>query len=144
MQPTLNGRPLANAAAPGKAPRSSMSPLIVTDGEGELALVAGSPGGSSIIAYVARATIGVLDWGQTPQQAVEMGNLIARNAPAAAERQQLPPGVADALSARGWALRDMGPLEESGLHLIRVTPQGLVGGADPRREGVVGRLPPTP
>src|SRR5690606_27529550 len=56
FQPMLNGRPVANAAAPGKAPRSSMSPLIVTDRDGELVLVIGSPGGSSIIGYVARAT----------------------------------------------------------------------------------------
>ncbi len=141
FQPNLNGRPVANAAAPGKAPRSSMSPLIITDADGELALVIGSPGGSSIIAYVARATIGILDWGQTPQEALDTGNAFARNAPAAVERARLPAGTAEALAARGWALRDMSPFEESGLHAIRVTPQGLVGGADPRREGVVGRLP---
>lgn len=141
FQPTISARPVANAAAPGKAPRSSMSPLIITDSDGELALVIGSPGGSSIIAYVARATIGILDWGQTPQQALDTGNAYARNAPAALERPRLPAGAADALAARGWALRDMSAFEESGLHAIRITPQGLVGGADPRREGVVGRLP---
>ena len=141
FQPTLNGKPVANALAPGKAPRSSMSPLIVTNRDGELALVIGSPGGSSIISYVARATIGILDWGQTPQAAISTGNAYARAAPAAIERQRLPPGIADALNARGWETRDMGATEESGLHAILVTPQGLVGGADPRREGVVGTVP---
>lgn len=139
FEPTLNGRPVANAAAPGKAPRSSMAPLIVTDRDGELELVVGSPGGSSIIAYVARTTIGILDWNQTPQDAIASANVIARFAPARVETALLPPSVADGLRARGWALEDIVG-EDSGLHAIRVTPQGLVGGADPRREGVVGRI----
>jgi gamma-glutamyltranspeptidase/glutathione hydrolase len=140
FQPTLNGRPVANAIAPGKAPRSSMSPMIVTDRDGELALVIGSPGGSSIIGYVARTTIGILDWGLTPQQAIDLSNATARGAPAAVEVDRMPAGVADALTARGWALRDVSGLEESGIHAIQVTRSGLVGGADPRREGVVGRV----
>lgn len=140
--PTLNGRPVANALAPGKAPRSSMSPLIVTDRNGQLVLVIGSPGGSSIISYVARATIGILDWEQTPQQAIDTGNVYARSAPAAIEPARMPAGVADALRARGWEMRDLSNLEESGLHAILVTPQGLVGGADPRREGVVATVAP--
>lgn len=142
--PTLNGRPVANALEPGKAPRSSMSPTIVTDRDGELVLVIGSPGGSSIIDYVARATIGILDWGQTPQQAVETGNIYARTPPAGFEPARLPPGIADELRARGWELREMTNLEESGLHAILVTPDGLVGGADPRREGVVARVAASP
>jgi gamma-glutamyltranspeptidase/glutathione hydrolase len=48
--------------------------------------------------------------------------------------------VAEALRARGWELQDVAG-EDSGLHAIRVTPAGLEGGADPRREGVVGRIP---
>jgi gamma-glutamyltranspeptidase/glutathione hydrolase len=140
FQPTLRGRPVANAIAPGKAPRSSMSPMIVTDRDGELALVIGSPGGSSIIGYVARTTIGILDWGLTPQQAIDLSNATARGAPAAVEVDRMPAGVADALTARGWALRDVSGLEESGIHAIQVTRSGLVGGADPRREGVVGRV----
>jgi gamma-glutamyltranspeptidase/glutathione hydrolase len=142
FNPTLNGRPVANALAPGKAPRSSMTPMIVTDRNGELVLVIGSPGGSSIISYVARATIGILDWGQTPQQAVDTGNMYARNTPAGFEPARMPAGIADNLRARGWELREMTNLEESGLHAIQVTSQGLVGGADPRREGVVARIAP--
>lgn len=138
--PELNGRPVANAIAPGKAPRSSMSPFIVTDADGELVLVIGSPGGSSIIGYVARATIGILDWGMSPQDAIAVGNVVARSAPARLETQRLSPAIASGLRARGWDLQENAS-EESGLHAILVTPGGLVGGADPRREGIVGTLP---
>jgi gamma-glutamyltranspeptidase/glutathione hydrolase len=141
FEPNLNGRPVANAVAPGKRPRSSMSPLIVVDRNGELELATGSPGGSSIIAYVARATIGMLDWDQPVQQALDTGNVIARTGEVSAETQRLPPGIEAALRARGWDLRPSGALEVSGLHAIRVTENGLEGGADPRREGIVGRLP---
>jgi gamma-glutamyltranspeptidase / glutathione hydrolase len=141
FQPTLNGRPVANAVEPGKAPRSSMSPLIVTDRNGELVLVTGSPGGSSIIGYVARTTIGVLDWRLSPQAAIALSNATARTSPAIIEIERMPAGIAEALSARGWEFRNVGALEDSGLHAILVTDQGLVGGADPRREGVIGRIP---
>jgi gamma-glutamyltranspeptidase/glutathione hydrolase len=143
-EPTLNGLPVANAAQAGKAPRSSMSPLIVTDRDGELVLVIGSPGGSSIIGYVARATIGILDWGLTPEAAITLSNATARTSPVVDESARMPAGVADALRARGWALQEVGALEASGLHAIQVTRAGLVGGADPRREGVVGRIAPAP
>ncbi|GAN00068.1 gamma-glutamyltranspeptidase [alpha proteobacterium U9-1i] len=138
--PTLNGRPVANAIEPRKRPRSSMSPTIVTDRNGDLVLVIGSPGGSAIIGYVARATIGILDWNMTPQAAIDLGNATARTPPARLELNRLPEGVAAALTARGWQIADSSG-EESGLHAIQVTESGLVGGADPRREGVVGRLP---
>ena len=141
FQPTLNGRPVANAVAPGKRPRSSMVPTIVTDRDGELELVIGSPGGSSIIGYVARSTIGVLDWNLTVQQAIDYGNATARTGAVRAEAQRFPPGIAEALTARGWTLQQTGLGEVSGIHAIRVTPRGLEGGADPRREGIVGRVP---
>jgi gamma-glutamyltranspeptidase/glutathione hydrolase len=118
--------------------------MIVTDRNGELALVIGSPGGSSIIGYVARTTIGVLDWGLTPQQAIDLSNATARTSPVVYEPSRMPAGVADALTARGWELREVGAMEDSGIHAIRVTPQGLVGGADPRREGIVGHIQAAP
>lgn len=142
--PTLNGKPVANAVAPGKAPRSSMSPTIVVDRNGRLVLVTGSPGSSAIISYVARTTIEILDWNVPVQQAIDTGNVTGRVSPAWMEAQRMPPGVFEGLSARGWQIRDTTGLEESGLHIIRVSPHGLEGGADPRREGVVGRVLPAP
>lgn len=143
FQPNLNGRPVANAVAPGKRPRSSMTPLIVLNRNGDLELVIGSPGGSSIIGYTARSTIGILDWNMPVQEAISVGNATARTETVAAEVNRFPAGVADALTARGWRLEQTGVGEVSGLHAIRVRPDGtLEGGADPRREGVVARIAP--
>lgn len=145
FEPMLNGRPVANAVEPRKRPRSSMSPTIVTDRNGELVLVIGSPGGSSIVGYVARATIGILDWNLPVQDAIGLSNATARDSPVNIEEARMPAGITDELRRRGWQFRDVTGLEESGLHGIRVTPNGLEGGADPRREGIVGAIPaPTP
>jgi len=137
FRPVINGRPVANAVAPGKRPRSSMSPTIVTDRSGELVLVIGSPGGSGIIGYVARATIGILDWGLGVQEALSLGNAIARFETVEAEPDRWPDGLVQSLSERGWRLEPAAG--QSGLHAIRVSPGGLEGGADPRGEGSVGR-----
>lgn len=142
LDPMLNGRLVANAAAPHKRPRSSMVPTIVTDRNGELQLVIGSPGGSAIVGYVARTTIGILDWNLPVQDAIGLSNATARTSPANVEEERMPGGIASELRRRGWELRDVSGLEESGLHAILVTRNGLEGGADPRREGVVGTVPP--
>ncbi|MGK2256460.1 MAG: gamma-glutamyltranspeptidase/glutathione hydrolase, partial [Brevundimonas sp.] len=56
--PTEDGRPAANAVAAGKRPRSSMTPVLILDQQGRLVGAIGSPGGSSILAYVAKALVG--------------------------------------------------------------------------------------
>ncbi|HVV34582.1 MAG TPA: gamma-glutamyltransferase, partial [Vitreimonas sp.] len=100
---------------------------------------------SSIIDFVARATVAILDWNMTPQDAINQGNIVARSAPVTVEDTRMPAGVLDALRGRGWTFRTSQLGEESGFHIIQVTQNGLVGGADPRREGVVQSIPaPTP
>ena len=136
FRPAINGRPVANAVAPGKRPRSSMSPSIVTDRNGELVLVIGSMGGSDIIGYVARATIAILDWNVPVQHALGLGNATGRFANVTAEPDRWPSGISDELARRGWRLV---PADgHSTMQAIRVTPNGLEGGADPRGEGTVG------
>ncbi len=134
LAPTKNGLPVANAPAAGKRPRSSMAPTLVFDRDGKLYAVVGSPGGSAIIGYVAKTIIGVIDWNLPMQQAIDLPNITARTAIAPAETARMTPGVADALTARGWTFRPT-QLESSGLHGIRITPTGFDGGADSRREG---------
>lgn len=141
--PVVDGRAAANAAAPGKRPRSSMSPLMVFDENDELLMVTGSPGGHAIIAYVAKTLIGVLDWGMTAQQAVDYPNVFARGRSVRVE-QGSPEGerLAADLTALGYDVRKP-RAENSGIHLIVVRDEGLEGAADKRREGVV-RTPGSP
>lgn len=122
-----------------------MSPSIITDSEGKLVLVAGSMGGSTIIASVARTIIGVLDWKQSPQDAVGTSAVFARTPEIIVETSRMAPAMADALRERDWNIVEDTRIEDalySGTHVIRVTPEGLVGGADPRLEGKAVALPP--
>lgn len=135
------GEAIANAVAPGKKPRSSMSPtLVFRDGRFELAV--GSPGGNSIIAYVSKAIVGMLDWNLTPQQAVDLPNMIARG-PIEAETSRADPRLLQELTSMGHVFRGgRNAGEGSGLHAVRVLSDGrLSGAADPRREGKVSALP---
>ncbi|HHW32971.1 MAG TPA: gamma-glutamyltransferase [Paracoccus solventivorans] len=127
------GAVIANALAPGKRPRSSMAPTIVMK-DGKPAMVLGSPGGSRIIGYVARAIVAQLDWGMDPQQAVAAPNILNRFG-----KMEVEPGRAPELAAElatlGFEI-DEDSAQTSGLQTIAITPDGLQGGADPRREGI--------
>ncbi len=59
----------ANAIAPGKRMLSSMTPTILLE-DGEVSMVLGSPGGSTIITSVYQAIVNVQDFGMSPAQAV--------------------------------------------------------------------------
>ncbi len=132
--PDEDGRPVANRVEPGKRPRSSMAPTIVFDAFGRLYVVTGSPGGSQIINFVAKTLVGILDWDLDPQVAVDLPNFGSRNGPTELEAGTEAEGWAPALEVMGHevAIMDM----TSGIQAIVVTPEGLVGGADSRREGV--------
>lgn len=131
-----DGRPVANAIAPGKRPRSSMSPVIVLDREGRVVAALGSPGGSAILSYVAKTLVGVLDWKLTMQQAIDLPNLYARGSDFYGEVAKFTPELRSALLARGIEVK-AGRGEESGLHGVILRGPGVVEtGADPRREGV--------
>lgn len=132
------GRPVANAVAGGKRPRSSMSPaLVLRRDNGEFVAAVGSPGGSAILAYNAKALVGLLAWDLPLQSAINLPNVIARGADFYGEMSRIPPELAAALAAKGIALKS-GRGEESGLHgvAVRGTPPAFEAGADPRREGV--------
>jgi gamma-glutamyltranspeptidase/glutathione hydrolase len=58
----------ANAIQPGKRMLSSMSPTILLE-DGEVRMVVGTPGGSTIFTSVFQAIVNVLDFGMTPNEA---------------------------------------------------------------------------
>jgi gamma-glutamyltranspeptidase/glutathione hydrolase len=135
VRPAVDGRPVANRVQAGKRPRSSMSPTLVLDRQGRFVMAIGSPGGSRIIGYTAKAIIAALDWNLTLQQAAALPNFVNRNGATDLEAGSGLEAAQAALEALGQEVNII-PMV-SGLHGIRRTPQGLEGGADPRREGVV-------
>ena len=139
------GRPAANAVAPGKRPRSSMVPTILLTRDGRFAGAFGSAGGNAILAYVAKTMVAAIDWNLPVQQAVAAPNLVARGANFNGEVTKFSPEILAGLRARGIELKP-GQGEDSGLTGVLVR-EGwakdapLDGAADPRREGVVLTLP---
>lgn len=136
LQPQVNGELIANRVQGGKRPRSSMAPTMVFDAEGDdLLHVVGSPGGARIINYVAQTLLGVLDWNMNMQQAIDQPHVTNLNNYTALEEDTEMAELARALKAMGHNVRVTGL--NSGLHGISILPNGqLLGGADPRREGV--------
>ena len=102
--------------------------------------VVGSAGGSRIIGHVAQALVAMLDWGLDPQEAVASPRIGGRDGVVELEAGTAAAALADGLRERGVPVEVRSNM--SGLHAIRVRrgPDGtrrlLLGGADPRREGV--------
>lgn len=128
-----DGVPIANRLEPGKRPRSSMSPTIVMR-DGAPILAIGSPGGSRIIGYVATAIIAHYDWGYDIQDAISLPHAVNRFGTYDVEEGTDAEALAPELEALGFEVNIRGL--NSGLHAIAITPDGLQGGADPRREGI--------
>jgi gamma-glutamyltranspeptidase/glutathione hydrolase len=131
--PVKDGHAVANRVEPGKRPRSSMAPTIVLK-DGRPVIAIGSPGGSNIISYVAEALIAMIDWKIDVQQAVSLPHFVNRFGTYDLEAGTKAADMAKDLQALGYETK-VGD-QNSGLHGIEITPAGIEGGADPRREGV--------
>ena len=136
--PVSNGVPVANRVEAHKRPRSSMAPTIVFDGAGRVQLVVGAPGGGSIIQFVTKTLVGVLDWKLGIQDAINLANFGAQTgATTVLERSSGNQNLQAGLEARGHVVTVIDI--NSGLHGIaasRAPHAGWIGAADPRREGV--------
>jgi gamma-glutamyltranspeptidase/glutathione hydrolase len=147
------GTPIANRIEPGKRPRSSMAPTLVfeaaADGSrGDWLMATGSPGGASIIQYVVKTLVGVLDWQLDAQQAANLVDFGAANSPVTQVGGEHPniderddgahDALVSALRARGHTVSVRA--QSSGIaSIVRVRRDGsvrLFGAADPRREGL--------
>ena len=128
------GHPVANRVEPGKRPRSALDPAIVFGEGGDLRYVLGSPGGPAIILYNVKTILALIEWGLDPAQASALVNFGSTEDVVLLEPGAAWDPLAASLDAMGHAVRRV-PMT-SGEHVIAVTPQGLEGGADPRREGV--------
>ncbi|QFR32874.1 gamma-glutamyltransferase [Ancylobacter sp. TS-1] len=128
-----DGVPVANRVEPGKRPRSSMAPTVVMK-QGRPVLALGSPGGSQIIGYVAKTLIAHIDWGLPLAEAIAAPNVLARFKAVEIEEGSAATALAPELRRLGFEVKTA-PMT-SGVQAVSIGPQGLVGAADPRREGV--------
>ena len=130
------GRPAANAVAPGKRPRSSMVPTILLANDRRFAGAFGSAGGNAILAYVAKSMVAAIDWNMPVQEALAAPNLVARGPNFNGEVTKFSPEMLVALRAKGIDLKP-GQGEDSGVHAVMIRDGRVDGGYDPRREGAV-------
>ena len=132
--PAKDGYLVANRVEGGKRPRSSMAPTIVYGPDGTVRLAVGAAGGPTIIAQVAKAVIGVIDWKLSAQDAIGLGLLFAPGKTAIAEAGTQLDAMLPALRALGQDVRSA-PLGLKANAIERVNGR-WVGAADPRSEGV--------
>jgi len=126
-----------NAIEPGKRMLSAMTPTIVEDRDGELFLVLGSPGGSTIITTVFQTIVNVVDFGMDVSQSVRAPRIHHQHLPDRIqyERGGLLPTVVDSLRTLGHTVEER--VGTSGdVQAILVLPDGTLSGySDPRRGG---------
>ena len=134
FDPMRDGKPVANAPAPGKRPMSAMSPAIVFGPDGKFAIATGSPGGPAIIDYVAQSLIAMIDGHLGPAAAAALPHPLNLNSPTILEQGTALEALNGPLTLMGHTVvvREL----ESGLHIIQKVPGGYRGGADPRRDGI--------
>lgn len=122
----------ANSVQPGKRMLSSMTPSIV-EKQGNLLLVVGSPGGSTIPTSVFQVIVNVLDFGMNIEQAVDEGRFHHQWLPDMISYEK---GAIDSLTVK--KLNEMGHIlkERSSIgsiNAIMILPGGKkAGGADKR------------
>jgi gamma-glutamyltranspeptidase/glutathione hydrolase len=128
---------VANRVEGGKRPRSSMSPTIVWGPDGHVRLAIGAAGGATIIAQVAKAIIGVIDWQLTAQQALALPMLFAPGDTVYLEKGTELEALAPQLRALGHLKIDYRPPLTFKSNAIEWRDGRWAGAADPRSEGAV-------
>ncbi len=134
--PTQGSAPDPNLAAPGKRPRSSMSPTIVLK-HGRPFLAVGSPGGATIITTVLQILVNRIDFGMNLPDAIAAPRASQRNA----TTTQVEPAFLEAPTTPGllalghqFAIRDTSSLDPS----IKISPAiGVASGLEFLRDGKV-------
>ena len=136
----------ANAIAPGKRPLSSMAPTVVLR-DGRVFLVLGSQGGPRIITTVLETALNILDYGMTPQEAVDAPRLHHQWLPdeLLVERFALSPDTQALLQSMGYRISEQSawgaaevievgiPPRTTAASSGRLRPGFYDGASDPRR-----------
>ena len=128
-----------NSIAPGKAPASSMSPLLLFDGN-DLRAVLGTPGGTRIASTLVQLIVEWVELERPLSDAIDSPRAHAETDTLFVE-SRVPENVVESLDARGHSIVRRGAYDLffGGAHLIEVvigdTERMYIGVADPRRAG---------
>ncbi len=127
----------ANEIQPGKRPLSSMSPTMLLR-DSEVAMVIGTPGGSTIFTSVFQTIVNILDFGMTPEDAVGATRfhhqLIPPDLVTYSPLRPLPQETISALGDRGYrAEPHFFPFGD--LQVIVQNGDEIQAASDPRRRG---------
>jgi gamma-glutamyltranspeptidase/glutathione hydrolase len=110
-----------------------MSPTIVWGPDGRVRLAVGAAGGATIIAQVAKAIIGVVDWKLSAQDAIALPVIFAPGDTVFVERGSTLEAMTPALQALGHTVQPRDPSFKA--NAIEWKDGRWVGAADPRSEG---------
>ena len=124
---------VANAIQPNKRMLSSMSPTIVENSEGDLYLILGSPGGSTIITTTAQIIMNVIDFNMSIEDAVEAPRFHHQWLPdyIQIEEKKFSIETINELNKRGHEIKHRTSIGEA--NSIQVLDGLLYGAADSRR-----------
>ena len=132
----------ANAIAPGKTPRSSMTPTIITR-DGKPVLILGTPGGARIITAVLQTILNVVDFQMNIQEAVDAPRIHHQWLPDVTntERYALSPDTRKVLESMGHRFDESQPANHLAAIIVGAPSLGgtavgrnrFYGANDPRR-----------
>ena len=132
----------ANEIQPGKRMLSSMSPTILLR-DGEVAMVVGTPGGSTIFTSVFQTIVNVLDYEMSPYDAVAATRfhhqLLPPDLITYSVTRPLEPAVISALGDRGYRAEPH-PWEFGDVQIIWRRAGAWLPASDPRDRGVSDEL----
>lgn len=141
----ISGAVVANRIEANKRPRSTMAPTIVFKGTeaGDFYVATGSPGGGTIIQFVVKTLVGILDWNLDAQQATSLVNFGATNSLITnVDGSNTTLNLSDlvaGLKEKGHTVNN--GAQSSGVSTIMKiainNQMKYAGGVDPRREGLV-------
>jgi gamma-glutamyltranspeptidase/glutathione hydrolase len=140
-------RASVNFIAPGKMPRSTMTPTIVLK-DGRPVLAIGSPAGQRIPGNVLQCVVDVLDFKRPLEETIEAPRFYVRRPTSSTQpanemdlEKEAPAELDAELAAKGWKTfrRSRGEFYFGAVNAVDFLPGGrMIGVADPRRTGDAG------
>ena len=136
-----------NSLAPGKRPRTTLTPTLVLR-DGRVSCVLGTPGGDAQDQIQAQL-LHALAHGSSPEEVVDMPTIVSQHAPSSFFPHSSIPLRVDAesriggdrlaaLAARGHDVADVGPWQHMRPHVIDIGDDGMMRAAVSRRFGAGG------